>query len=121
MNYQLFLQILLQLSTGSRATLVMEDNPIYITHLQRKRGACRLTIDVYKGDGRIPSHVRALLPSTGILRWTQESPYLQLQGDTISLIDEVEIEKTKYIPFKRKIESFLHIAKEWEELFLKDS
>lgn len=117
MNYQIFLQTLLQLSNTSQATLTVKDSPIYITRSKKRGNSCRLSMDVFKGDGSIPLRVRSFLPSTGILRWKYSSPHLRLYADTISLIDEIEIEKNKYIPFKSKIDRFIQMAQEWEEIF----
>jgi hypothetical protein len=74
---------------------------------------------VYSGDGSLPKNVRSCLSSSGMLRWQASGAYLKLDSlkHSIFLIQEIDMEKGKYIPFKHYVSDFFMIAAEWREIF----
>jgi hypothetical protein len=117
MPYQLFLQTLLQLSSKGKAAIALENGTIHIQPMTEKT-TWRISMSLYEGQGRIPSSVRGCLPSTGILRWQNTGPHLQLDStaQTLLLVDEIEIQKDKYISFKQKMNDFIAVSQEWQEI-----
>ncbi len=117
MHYQLFLQTLLQLSIKGTAAIELENGTIHIQPMPEKT-TWRISMPLYEGNGRIPSGVCACIPSTGILRWQNTGPHLQLDStaQTLLLVDEIEIQKNKYISFKQKMNDFIAVSEEWQEI-----
>lgn len=117
MHYKLFLHTLSQLNNNGRATIVFEDNTIYVNSM--KSNKWRLSTLLYEGRYDTPSEVHCCMSSTGILRWQQRGAYLQrdASSDCISLIEEIDIQSNKYLSFKNHIVDFIQVSKEWKEIF----
>ena len=106
-----------QLSSNRKAKIVVQGNIIFIKP-SKKKNQWTLYTKVYSGDGFCPKSVRSCVSSSGILRWQNNGAYLKFDPMTHSvfLIEEVEMEKGKYIPFKYHISDFLIVAAEWKEI-----
>jgi hypothetical protein len=118
MYYQLFLQTLTQLSSKGTAILILENGTIYIQSVLGN-DKWRISTPLFKGNGHIPEALRSCVSSRGNLHWQKSGAYLQLEASTqtLSLIDEMEIMKDKYLSFKKHIRDFIELSQEWKEIF----
>jgi Tir chaperone protein (CesT) family len=114
MPYQLFLDILLQLSSNKKAVITLDNGTIYI-HPLREKNKWRIHMPLSHGDKSI---LRALMPHNGILRLDSQGPHLELDpsSQTLQLVDEIQIQKDKYITFKKQLDEFIRLSQEWQEI-----
>ena len=120
MLYQSFLLVMSQLASHGKARVTIEDAEIFFqtTH---KKNHYTLHTKVYSGEGYLPSQIRSVVSSSGVLRWQQNGAYLKLDPLTYSvyLFQEVQMEEGKFIPFKHFLSDFCEVSAEWREI-LKD-
>jgi hypothetical protein len=118
MLYKDFLYIKSQLVNKKTAQIVIDDQAISFVASSKKRNRLKITTTVFSGDGSLPKSVRSCVSSSGKLRWQQGGAHIQLDPETQSvlLIEEVEIEENKYLPFKEALNDFTLAAKEWQEI-----
>lgn len=116
MSYDLFLLVMSQLSTKRKASIVLHGNVISI-ETQEKANQWKLSTPIYCGDECIPQAVRACVSSNGTLRWQVGGPYVKLspKSHSVLLIQEISLEKGKYLPFKHHLNDFQKVAEEWRE------
>ena len=114
MPYQLFLDILLQLSSDKKAVITLDNGTIHI-HPMRGKNKWRIYMPLSHGDKGV---LRALMPHSGVLRLDAQGPHLELDpsGDTLQLVDEIQIQKDKYISFKKQLDGFIRLSQEWQEI-----
>lgn len=114
MNYQVFLNVLLQLSSNKKAVITLDKGTIHI-HPIRGKSRCRMQMPIYQEDR---SELRALIPSSGILRLDPKGPHLELDPitNTLQLVDEIQIQKDQYLSFKTQLDAFIRLSEEWQEI-----
>jgi hypothetical protein len=117
MSYNAFLLVMSQLAGKKKARIVVQGNVIFF-EASEKKNHLKLYTKVYSGDGYLPKSVRSCVSSSGVLRWQRGGAYIKLDHQTHSvfLIEEVEMEQGKYIPFKNLLSDFSLVAAEWKEI-----
>jgi hypothetical protein len=117
MPYQAFLHLITQLAGSKKARVVLQGNVIFF-ETSNIKNQFTLSTKVYSGDGRLSPHVCSCVSSNGTLRWQQGGAYLKLDPITHSvyLIEDVEMEEGKYIPFRDRLSDFSSVAEEWKEI-----
>lgn len=115
--YDAFLRVMSQLSSKRKARIEIDDNAIFFETLKNEN-CMRISTTIYRGEGFISPSVRSCVPSNGILHLQSSGAYLQLdlEAHAVHLIEEVDMEKGKYIPFKHHFSDFCQIAAEWREI-----
>lgn len=118
MLYQFFLQTISQLSSKGKASIALDTGTICIQSMPGK-DKWRISKMLLEEEKGLPLPIYACIPSTGTLRIENIGPYLELNASAtnISLIDEIEIHKDRYLSFKKQMEDFVKISKEWQEIF----
>ncbi len=116
MSYNAFLLVMNQLAGNKKARIVMQGNVIFFEATGKNR--LKISTIVYSGDDYLPKSVHSCVSSQGVLRWQHRGAYLQLDRQTHSvfLIEEIEIEEGKYIPFRNHLSDFSMVAAEWKEI-----
>lgn len=114
MPYHLFLDILLQLSSKKKAVITLDNGTIHI-HPLRGKSKWRIYMPLSQGD---ENALHTFMPQSGILRLDQKGPHLELDPSTqtLQLIDEIQIQKDKYLSFKKQLDEFICISQEWQEV-----
>jgi hypothetical protein len=117
MSYDAFLVIMSQLAGHRKARVVINGEVIFFEPSEKKNHWTLYT-KVFVGEGFIPKSVRACVSSGGILRWQANGAYLKLDipSHCVYLIQEVEMQDGKYIPFKHYLSDFSAVADEWREI-----
>lgn len=117
MSYDAFLLLMSQLAGKRKARIVVKENVIFFDTLDKKNHM-KIYTKVYGGDGYLPKSVRSCVSSSGVLRWQHGGAYIKLDPETHSvfLIQEVEMQQGKYIPFKNVLSDFSLLADEWKEI-----
>jgi hypothetical protein len=117
MSYDAFLRVMSQLAGKRKARVVIEGHVIFFEP-SIKKNHLKLSTKVFSGDGYLPPTVRSCVSSRGQLRWQHRGAHLELNSEThsIFLIEEIEMEKDKYIPFRAHLTDFSLVAAEWREI-----
>ena len=117
MLHQSFLLVMSQLASKRKARVTIQNEEIFFQATEKKNHYVLYT-KVYSGDGYLPSQIRSMVSSSGVLRWQQSGAYLKLDPLTYSvfLFQEVQMEEGKYIPFKRLMNDFCEVSAEWREI-----
>lgn len=117
MSYDAFLLVMSQLAGNRKARVVIDENVIFFEAFQKKN-RLKIYTKVFNGDGYLPKSVRSCVSSSGILQWQNRGAYLKLDSltDSVLLVQEVEMEEGKYIPFKHHLSDFSTVAQEWKEI-----
>ena len=117
MSYQLFLETLNQLSSKGSAAIAHEKGMIYLQSMQEKN-KWRISIPLIRGNKEIPAYLSQCVSSLGTLYWQKAGAYLQLDASsqTVSLIDEIEIVKDKYLSFKKTMSALIELSQEWKDI-----
>lgn len=117
MSYNAFLLVMSQWMSKKKAHLVIQGHVIFFES-SLKKNHVKLSTQVFSGENHLPPGIRACVSSYGEFRWQKGGAYLKLDLKThsILLIEEVEMEKGKYIPFKQRLSAFLSAAVEWKEI-----
>src|SRR5690242_18359013 len=107
MTYNVFLQITNQLCNKDKASIILNDALIFFKKNKKNRWTLSTKVSV--------SNDSHCLSSLNLLRWQSKGPYLQLDPCTQSvfLIEEVEMQEGKYIPFRNSLNKFAEIAADW--------
>jgi hypothetical protein len=116
MSYNAFLFVMSQLAGNRKARVVIQENIIFFE--KTKKNHWTLCTKVYSGEDSLPSSVRSCVSNGGVLRWQHRGAYLKLDphSPSVNLLEEIEIEEGKYIPFKHHLSDFSAIAAEWKEI-----
>lgn len=119
MAYDIFLQVMSQLSGQKRARCVMKGQTIFINRLeQASKTRWSLSSKVFLGEGFLPPSIRDCVSSSGVLRWQEKGATLRVDSTTKSVFLVQEIDATKhYLPFRYVMADFAHLAQEWRTLF----
>ena len=117
MSYDAFLVIMSQLAGNRKARVVINGDVIFF-EAGEKKNHWTLYTKVFVGEGFLPKSVRSCISSNGVLRWQNSGAYLKLDvpSHCVYLIQEVEMEEGKYIPFKHYLTDFSVVAEEWKEI-----
>jgi hypothetical protein len=117
MLHDAFLIVMSQLAGSKKARVVIQGMTIFFETSERTNHLTLYT-KVYSGDGALPPNVRACVSSSGMLRWQARGAYLKLDAPTYSvyLIQEIDMETDKYIPFKHYVSDFSIVAAEWRDI-----
>lgn len=110
MPYNAFLQITNQFSTKNKASAIIDDALIFFKKNKKNQWILSTKVST--------SNFSYCLSSLGLLRWQSKGPYLELDPLTqsIFLIEEIEMQEGKYIPFRHNLNNFSKIAAEWREI-----
>ncbi len=105
-----------QLAGKKKARIVIDNHLIFIDAL-KKKNRWSLFTKVFDSDGYLPPSVQDCLSSAEFMRWQHGGAYLKVDALTqsIYLMNEIEMERGKYIPFRRHITNFVTAADEWKE------
>ncbi len=116
MAYDIFLQIISQLSGQKRARCVVQDQIIFIDQPHKNRWV--LSTKVFHGEGYLPPSIRGCVSSSGILRWQERGASLRLDphSQSIFLIHEIDATR-RYTHFRFVMKDFLSLAEEWRIIF----
>ncbi len=117
MSYKAFLLVMSQLAGNRKARVVIDDEVIFFEASDRANHLI-LSSPVYSGDGYLPQAVRSCVSSRGVLRWQDNGAYLKLDpsSSSILLVQEIQMEEGKYIPFRRHLSDFSIRAGQWREI-----
>ena len=117
MSYDAFLVVMSQLA-GSKKARVVIDGEVIFFEASEKKNYWTLYTKVFVGEGFLPKSVRGCVSSSGVLRWQDSGAYLKLDisSHCVYLIQEVEMQEGKYIPFKHYLSDFSIVAEEWKEI-----
>ena len=117
MSYDAFLVVMSQLAGHRKARVVINGDVIFF-EASEKKNQWTLFTKVFTGEGFLPRSVRSCVSSGGILRWQGEGAYLKLDVSShcVYLIQEIQMQEGKYIPFRHYLSDFLNIAEEWKEI-----
>lgn len=117
MAYDVFLLVMSQLAGRRKARVVIQGEVVFF-EVSDKKNRLIFSTKIFSGDGDLPPSVRSCVFSNGVLRWQQNGAFLKLDPNIhcVSLVQEVEMEKNKYLPFRRHLEDFCGIASEWREI-----
>jgi hypothetical protein len=115
MSYQAFLLVMSQLAGQKKARVVVQDHVIFF-ETSAKKNYLKLYTEIFNGEGYLPRSIRSCLSSYGTLRWQCDEAYIKLDPMTSSiyLIDEVELEHGKFLPFRDLLSEFSSAASEWK-------
>lgn len=116
MAYDVFLQVMSQLSGQKRARFVMNDQVIFIDKLQKNQWA--LSTKVFHADGFLSPSVRDCVSSSGVLRWQEKGASLRVDpiSKNVYLVHEIDA-ASRYTHFRFLIADFVSLAKEWRAVF----
>jgi|SRR5690348_4627771 len=116
MSYNAFLVVMSQLAGNRKARIVIQENIIFFE--KTKKNHWTLCTKVYSGEDSLPNSVRSCVSNGGVLRWQHRGAYLKLDphSPSVYLLEEIEIEEGKYIPFKHHLSDFSAVAAEWKEI-----
>ena len=116
MSYNAFLFVMSQLTGNKKARVVIQGNIIFFERIKKNHWV--LYTKVYSGEDSLPRSVRSCLSNDGVLRWQHRGAYLKLDphSPSVYLLEEIEIEEGKYIPFKHHLSDFSTVAAEWKEI-----
>lgn len=117
MSYEAFLLVMSQLAGNKKARVVVRENVIFFEKSDKEHQLILYT-KVYFGEDDLPHSVRSCLSSNGVLRWQHNGAYLKLDppSNSVYLLEEVQMEDGKYIPFRHHLNNFSAIADEWKEI-----
>ncbi|MCX7353133.1 MAG: hypothetical protein NTW22_07740 [Proteobacteria bacterium] len=106
-----------QLAENRKARVVINSSMIFFETSEKKNDWTFYT-KVFVGEGDLPKSVYSYLSSRGVLRWENSGAYLKADPTAccIYLIQEVEMQEGKYIPFKHHLSEFSNLAEEWKEI-----
>lgn len=118
MSYQAFLLVMGQLASKKKARVVVQGDVIFFES-SIKENHFKIYTKIFSGDGYLPKNMRSYFSSCGVLRWQHRGAYIELDSEThsIYLVEEIEMEKNKYIPFRNRLNDFSLVALEWKEIF----
>jgi hypothetical protein len=117
MLHDAFLLVMSQLAGNRKARVVIQGMTIFFETSERTNHLTLYT-KIYSGDCALPQNVRSCISSSGMLRWQARGAYLKLDAAThcVYLIQEIDMETGKYIPFKHYVSDFSTVAAEWREI-----
>ncbi len=124
MAYDVFLQVMSQLSGQKRARFVMDGQTIFIDRLQKRsqdklqETRWSLSTKVFDGNGYLPPSVRDCVSSSGVLRWQEKGATLRLDpiSKSVFLVHEIDA-ANRYLSFRYYLRDFSTLAQEWRTLF----
>ncbi len=116
MIYSEFLIAMAQLSFRKKAQITIGENIIFI-EASTSESRWKLSTKVFNAFDESPEMLRSCLSSRGAFTWQNQGAYLKRdpQSESIWLMDEVEMPRGKFIPFKYHIQAFAQAADEWKE------
>ena len=116
MSHAQFLLALGQLGSKKRADITFQELPIRIESDSQKK-IWTVSTAVYVGEGEIPHSVRACLPSSSMLQWQTDGPYIRIEGERILLEQKIPF-PFHFLSFRKNLSEFCPQAEEWKEIFL---
>ncbi|MEX0961263.1 MAG: hypothetical protein WDZ28_00185 [Simkaniaceae bacterium] len=111
------MELLIQLRSGSSATLIIEEVLLEIK-VDKSRRKAVISCCVFSGQGHFPVFIKDLLTSSQNLSWSDRGPYLKADQDSGILYLKNEIEfALKYVYLKSVVREFLIDAQNWQRFF----
>lgn len=114
MTYDLFLLVLSQLSSKQKAQIAVEGNLISIEELKAEK-KWKFSTLIASGE----EEISASIGSNGFFRWQKKGAHLERDpaGNSICLVQEIDIQQGKYTAFRNHLKEFLPLAVEWRSIF----